>query len=192
MKIDLRKPRYVIPLILLPFLCIFFYVYKSSFGKETPQLAGEESLQTDLASVSDRVRDQTLADKLDAYRNQYRQADGYTAIGTIQEEQASTEAPVTLYNERERQKLDSINRVMKARYGASNSNVAFPVAESQVRGRSVDDTHDNEIMRLNFPFLPSSLSSSLASCPSEQCLTFSTFLKLPCSHAPTRESTKII
>lgn len=145
MKIDLRKPRYVIPLILLPFLCIFFYVYKSSFGKETPQLAGEESLQTDLASVSDRVRDQTLADKLDAYRNQYRQADGYTAIGTIQEEQASTEAPVTLYNERERQKLDSINRVMKARYGASNSNVAFPVAESQVRGRSVDDTHDKAL-----------------------------------------------
>src|SRR5690606_41857614 len=80
MKIDFRKPRYVIPLILLPFLCIFFYVYKSSFGKEIPPQTGEDSLQANLAGVSDQVRDRALADKLDAYRNQYRQADGYTAV----------------------------------------------------------------------------------------------------------------
>src|SRR5690606_21223952 len=130
-----------IPLILLPFLCIFFYVYKSSFGKETPPQAGEDSLQANLAGVSDQVRDRALADKLDAYRNQYSQADGYTAVGTIQEEQTSSEAPVTLYNERERQMLDSIDRAMKNRYG-SNSGAGFPDAVSQVRSGNVDDPHD--------------------------------------------------
>lgn len=145
MKIDFRKPRYVIPLILLPFLCIFFYVYKSSFGKETAPQAGEDSLQTDLAGVSDQVRDRALADKLDAYRNQYRQADGYTAVGTIQEEQTRTEAPVTLYNERERQMLDSIDRAMKNRYGSSGSGAGFPDAVSQVRASSAEDPHDRAL-----------------------------------------------
>lgn len=145
MKIDFRKPRYVIPLILLPFLCIFFYVYKSSFGKDTAPQAGEDSLQTGLAGVSDQVRDQALADKLDAYRNQYRQADGYTAVGTIQEEQTNTEAPVTLYNERERQMLDSIDRAMKNRYGSSSSGTGFPDAVSQVRSGGTDDPHDRAL-----------------------------------------------
>src|SRR5690606_35713564 len=110
MNIDFKKPRYVIPLILLPFLCIFFYVYKSSFGKEQPEQAGKDSLQADLAGVSDQVRNRALSDKLDAYRNQYRQADGYTAIGSLQDEQAIVEEPNTLYNEQERRKLDSIER----------------------------------------------------------------------------------
>ncbi|MEN5057131.1 conjugative transposon protein TraM [Sphingobacterium kitahiroshimense] len=145
MKIDFRKPRYVIPLILLPFLCIFFYVYKSSFGKDIALKAGEDSLQTDLAGVSDQVRDRALADKLDAYRNQYRQADGYTAVGTIQEEQTGTEAPVTLYNERERKMLDSIDRAMKNRYGSSGSGTGFPDAESQIRSSSTDDPHDRAL-----------------------------------------------
>jgi len=144
MKIDFRKPRYVIPLILLPFLCIFFYVYKSSFGKEIPPQTGEDSLQANLAGVSDQVRDRALADKLDAYRNQYRQADGYTAVGTIQEEQTSSEAPATLYNERERQMLDSIDRAMKNRYG-SNSGTGFPDAVSQVRSGNIDGLHDRAL-----------------------------------------------
>src|SRR5690606_17635018 len=118
MTIDFRKPRYVIPLIVLPFLCIFFYIYKGSFGKERAPQAGRESLQTDLAGVSEQVRSRTLSDKLEAYRDQYRQGDGYTAIGHIGEEQVETEVPNTLYNEQERRLLDSIDRAMKARYGS--------------------------------------------------------------------------
>ena len=119
MKIDLKKPKYVIPIIMLPFLCIFFYVYKSSFGKETPKQAGKDSLQVNLAGVSDLVKNRALADKLDAYRNQYKESDGYTAVGQIQEEQIAGQAPGTLYNEHEKRMLDSIDKVMKAKYGAA-------------------------------------------------------------------------
>lgn len=144
MKIDFRKPRYVIPLILLPFLCIFFYVYKSSFGKEQPPEAGEDSLQTDLVGVSDQVRNRALSDKLDAYRNQYKQSDGYTAIGHIQEEQIASQQPGTLYNEEERRMLDSIDRVMKGRYGAS-SGENFPDASSQQPSADREDPHDKAL-----------------------------------------------
>lgn len=117
MKIDFQKPRYVIPLILLPFLCIFFYVYKSSFGKEKGPQAGIDSLQTNLAGVSDQVRNQALTDKLEAYRNEYKKADGYTAIGQIQEEQASNQDLNSLYNDKEKRMLDSIEKAMNRKYG---------------------------------------------------------------------------
>ncbi|WP_262246509.1 conjugative transposon protein TraM [Parapedobacter soli] len=144
MIIDFRKPRYIIPLILLPFLCIFFYAYKSSFGKEQPPKAGGDSLQTDLAEVSDQVRNRALSDKLEAYRDRYRQADGYTAIGHIQEEQAVTETPNTLYNERERQMLDSIDRAMKGRY-SDTSGSDFPDAVDPIRRGDTFDPHDRAL-----------------------------------------------
>ena len=144
MNIDFRKPRYVIPLILLPFLCIFFYVYKSSFGKDEPIQAGKDSLQTDLAGVSDQVRDRALSDKLDAYRNQYRQADGYTAIGSLQEEQADAEVPNTLYNEQERRMLDSIDRAMKGRYGGTQA-TGFPDATDHSRKNGAADPHEKAL-----------------------------------------------
>lgn len=117
MKIDFQKPRYVIPLILLPFLCIFFYIYKSSFGKETGSHAGTDSLQTNLAGVSEQVRNQALTDKLEAYRNEYKKADGYTAIGQIREEQASNQNLNSLYNDKEKRMLDSIEKAMNRKYG---------------------------------------------------------------------------
>ncbi|MGJ1363234.1 conjugative transposon protein TraM [Sphingobacterium spiritivorum] len=144
MNIDFRKPRYVIPLILLPFLCIFFYVYKSSFGKDEPPQAGKDSLQTDISGVSDQVRDRALSDKLDAYRNQYRQADGYTAIGSLQEEQADAEVPNTLYNEQERRMLDSIDRAMKGRYGGTQAG-GFPDATDRSRKTGAADPHEKAL-----------------------------------------------
>ncbi|MBE8714846.1 conjugative transposon protein TraM [Sphingobacterium hungaricum] len=144
MKVDFNKPRYAIPLILLPFLCIFFYVYKSSFGKEEAPQAGEDSLQTELAEVSDQVRNRSLSDKLDAYRNQYKQADGYTAIGHIQEEKLLEEVPNTLYNEHERQMLDSIDRAMKGKYGAKSN--GFPDATLKNVNRA-NDPHERALQQ---------------------------------------------
>jgi len=144
MNIDFNKPKYAIPLILLPFLCIFFYVYKSSFGKDVAPQAGGNSLQTELAEVSEQVRNRSLSDKLDAYRNQYKQADGYTAIGHIQEEELQKVAPNTLYNMQERQTLDSIERVMQG--NSSGKGKGFP--DAYVRPSVYqDDPHQRALQR---------------------------------------------
>ncbi|MFE2861662.1 conjugative transposon protein TraM [Sphingobacterium multivorum] len=113
MKINFRQPRYVLPLIVLPFLCLFFYVYQMGFAKEeVPQQEGDP-LQGQIADVSEDVKNRALSDKLAAYREQYRRGDGYTAIGHLQEERAEQYRFDELYNEEEKRRLDSIERALK-------------------------------------------------------------------------------
>jgi len=113
MKINFRQPRYVLPLIVLPFLCLFFYVYRTGFAKdEIPQQEGDP-LQGQIADVSEDVKNRALSDKLAAYREQYRRGDGYTAIGQLQEERAEQFRFDELYNDEEKRKLDSIERALK-------------------------------------------------------------------------------
>lgn len=119
MKVNFKSPRYVIPLILLPFLCLFFYAWKESFGKPKPIVQGRDSLQYHIADVSDQVKKSTLSDKLDAYRQQYKKADGYTAIGQLQQDTQATAAVPSLYNAKEKEKLDSIRKAMGHKYGGS-------------------------------------------------------------------------
>ncbi|OYD42716.1 conjugative transposon protein TraM [Sphingobacterium cellulitidis] len=113
MKINFRQPRYVLPLLVLPFLCLFFYVYRTGFAKdEAPQQEGDP-LQGQIADVSEDVKNRALSDKLAAYREQYRRGDGYTAIGQLQEERAEQFRFDEMYNEEEKRRLDSIERALK-------------------------------------------------------------------------------
>lgn len=144
MKIDFRKPRYVLPLILMPFLCIFYYAYNSSFGKPQPAQAGKDSLQTALAGVSEQVLNRSLSDKLEAYRNQYKQADGYTAIGHLLEEESAAQTLVNPYNDREKKMLDSIDRELKGRYGGASPR-SFPDAGQRPQPHSSPDEQDRAL-----------------------------------------------
>ncbi len=129
MKINFKQPRYVLPLILLPFLCLFFYAWKSSFGKEEPIAEKGNELQENLVDVSDGVKKKGIEDKLDAFRKQYKDADGYTAVGGIGEEQAIRQQVPDLYNQTEKRMLDSIDREMKRKFGTT--------ANTAPRARSV-------------------------------------------------------
>ena len=106
-----------LPLIALPFVLIFFYAYKSlSAGKATgPQsaLVASDSLQGSLADVSEQVKSQPLASKLSAYRQQYRDGDGYTAIKQLGEDQLQQYRFDELYSREEKQRLDSIEKALK-------------------------------------------------------------------------------
>lgn len=133
MKINFKQPRYMLPLILLPFLCLFFYAWKSSFGKEAPVQQKGNTLQENVADVSDGVKNKGLEDKLDAYRKQYKDADGYTAVGEIGEEKTGKQNVPDLYNQVEKRMLDSIDREMKRKYGNTaaeprRAHSAFPDA----------------------------------------------------------------
>jgi conjugative transposon TraM protein len=120
MKVNFKSPRYMIPLIILPFLCLFFYVYQSSIGKPKPVAKGKDSLQDNVADVSDQVKKSTLSDKLDAYRDQYRKSDGYTAIGKLQDEEKAGQTTPDLYNEQEKHLLDSIEQSLGKKYNKQN------------------------------------------------------------------------
>ena len=113
MKINFRQPRYVLPLIVLPFLCLLFYVYQTGFAKEEEHQQDGDPLQGQIADVSEDVKNRALSDKLAAYREQYRSGDGYTAIGRLQEERAEQFRFDEMYNEEEKRGLDSIERTLK-------------------------------------------------------------------------------
>lgn len=147
MKINFKQPRYMLPLILLPFLCLFFYAWKSSFGKEAPVQQKGNTLQENVADVSEDVKNKGLEDKLDAYRKQYKDADGYTAVGEIGEEQPSAQKVPDLYNQLEKRMLDSIDREMKRKYGniaaPTRGHAAFPDASPKPRPvRNYDPDRD--------------------------------------------------
>lgn len=121
MKINFRQPRYVLPLIILPFLCLFFYVYQTGFAKEEAPGQEGDPLQGQIADVSEDVKNRALSDKLAAYREQYRRGDGYTAIGQLQEERAEQFRFDEMYNEEEKRRLDSIERTLKNQRPFSNN-----------------------------------------------------------------------
>jgi len=116
MKINFKQPKYVLPALALPFLCLFFYVWHSGFSKPKKETAPVAGLNSTVGGVSSSVRKKELADKLDAYRNTYKEADGYTAVNVIPREASSNASFKDSYTGREKQTLDSIDRAMKAKY----------------------------------------------------------------------------
>src|ERR1700744_6466036 len=126
MKVNFKSPRYILPLILLPFFLLLFYTYKSSFGKPKPVVKGKETLQDNVVDVSDQVKKSALTDKLDAYRDQYKKADGYTAINQLQDDTTATSSAPSLYNDAEKRKLDSLKKAVAAKYKRSKSRALTP------------------------------------------------------------------
>lgn len=117
MKVNFKQPKYVLPLILLPFLCLFFFAWSSGFSKKKPLAKESPGLNNSVGEVSAQVRRKQLTDKLDAYRSAYKEADGLTAVNVIPGETSSNPAYNTSgYSDRQKQKLDSIRLAMNQHF----------------------------------------------------------------------------
>lgn len=117
MKINFKQPRYVLPLIAIPFLCLFFYVYHSGTGKKKQETKQQAGMNSSVGDVSTDVKKEKLTDKLDAYKNTYKEADGYTAVSNIPREKSSVAGFDNNYSDQQKKTLDSIDQAMKQRYG---------------------------------------------------------------------------
>jgi len=115
MKIDLKKPKYVIPILMLPFLCFFFYLWQDNRAPDEKTSVKQEGLQPNIGEASAEVRKKQLDDKLNAYRNTYKEADGYTAVVPLDEQQKDGPQLNSSYTEHEKFRLDSIDQAMKAK-----------------------------------------------------------------------------
>src|ERR1700712_4946896 len=83
MTINLKQPKYIIPLLALPFLLLFFYVYQSSSKPKNVPGKKQDGINSTVGEVADNIKKKELASKLDAYRNAYKEADGYTAVSPV-------------------------------------------------------------------------------------------------------------
>ncbi len=154
MKIDFKQQKYVIPIIILPFTFLLFYGYKS-FSKEDSiqESENKEGLQVDVASVSSDVKNKDIGGKLDAFKDTYKDGDGYTAISSIEMEDNRSEKIAGSYNDREKYVLDSINNAFRTKYGEENTthtrggytgNNAFPKPLSAYENRSRSNSMSKE------------------------------------------------
>ena len=116
MKINFKQPKYILPLILLPFLCLFFFVYHSGFAKKKQEAKQEAGINGTVGDVSPDIKKKQLENKLDAYRNTYKDADAYSAVSALPEEKTTNPSYNNNYTDKQKRMLDSINQVMKNRY----------------------------------------------------------------------------
>jgi conjugative transposon TraM protein len=108
MKINFKQPKYILPLVLLPFFCLFYYAWHSSFDKPKQDVTPKAGLNPSVGNVSTDVRKRQLADKLDAFRNTYKEADGMSAVGVIPKESTSNPTYNNDYSDQQKKMLDSI------------------------------------------------------------------------------------
>jgi len=120
-SINFKQPKYVLPLLALPFLCLFFYVYHSSLSAKKPEKAAVSGINGTVGEVSGDIKKKALSDKLDAYRDTYKQADGYTAVSPISPEKTSNAAYNNDYSDKQKHMLDSINAAMKQKFAAGGT-----------------------------------------------------------------------
>ncbi|MEB2786534.1 conjugative transposon protein TraM [Algoriphagus persicinus] len=152
MKIDFKQPKYILPIIMLPFLCLLFYGYKS-FSKEsaTESLQGVSGIQSQVGKASEQIQNKKIDSKIDASRETYKRAnDGYTAIKGLELDVEESSQIKSLYNEEEKRLLDSIDNALKNSgfySGSANaSNTVPPVTQSIPRQQSYSK-EDEELLK---------------------------------------------
>jgi len=148
MKINLRRQKYVLPAIVLPFLLLGFYLYRDTFAEEQVVVVGDYGMQDNIADASADVRSGRMADKLEAYQNTYRDADGYTAITGIGLEEESLPQYENLYSQAEKRRLDSIQHELDRQLEASRKASVNSGRESGYVPRPSTSNSDEELLRL--------------------------------------------
>lgn len=127
MKINFKKPKYIIPAILLPFIILFYYIFSSWGGKSgkpetvdsTFVKAGQQQINPNMPGVSKEISTQNIKDKFEAYQEAYKYNKDNTALDNIDYVHAgnnplpSAYSPEDIRRIRAQKTLDSLNRVLK-------------------------------------------------------------------------------
>jgi hypothetical protein len=169
----LSQPRYVIPLILLPFLFLFYFIFRHWDGSAAAPPAASDTLaagqlNADMPGVARRISEDPVKDKFDAYREAYRHRTDFSMLGNIDGrggEDPLARGDASAYSREEverlqaRKTLDSLSREMaRGRQAVGRELSALPTrsplgpggggARAPQYGRSEEETFLAEIQRL--------------------------------------------
>ena len=92
-KINLKQPKFILPIIFFPFLILGFFVYTSFKSKEHHETAmtladslallQKQGLNPNMPSVSSEVKDATVKDKFDAYQKTFKDQKDFSALNGL-------------------------------------------------------------------------------------------------------------
>ena len=148
MKIDFKQPKYILPLILLPFMLLLNFGMQSFYSEEEKENGGGKAdLQESVGNVSDQVRNRSIDGKLDAFRSRYKRADGYTAIKNMRVEVEQEDEILSQYNEAEKRMLDSIDLALKNTLNQPGSQIERrPAPVLEVNNNPSTQTDEDELI----------------------------------------------
>ncbi len=75
-NISFRQPRYIIPLILLPFFFLFFFIFRHWNGSAQAAVVGQDTVATNqinplMPGVAKQVTEEPVKDKFGAYQEAF-------------------------------------------------------------------------------------------------------------------------
>jgi conjugative transposon TraM protein len=128
MKINFKQPKYVIPLIILPFLTLGFFIFGGKITADQKVTADNkvEGLNTNMPGVDTSISKGEIKDKFSAYQQAFKNVTDQSAMGDIDkpggEGQGIDYKSSYSSTEKERldaqRKMDSLNQVL--RFGQTN------------------------------------------------------------------------
>lgn len=109
-KLNFKQPKYILPLIALPFVLMigyFFIQFTENSGKDKNKLAESKDISTDFGKVGERSE---IKGKADAYADFFdKRTDGRTMIDGFGDEHKSLEKFDDDLSERQKRYIDSMN-----------------------------------------------------------------------------------
>jgi conjugative transposon TraM protein len=185
------QPRYVIPLILLPFLFLFFFIFRHWNGSASTATSSTDSLPSgqlnpDMPGVARRISEDPVKDKFDAYQEAFRNRTDFSMLGNIEgrgqlnpyDDPSSAYSRGEIERLQSQKTLDSLQREMYRGQQAIEQQMRSLPARSPLSsggsgarppqyGRSEEETFLAEIQRLSKEPASSSGSSSNRSSSSD-------------------------
>lgn len=109
-KLNLKQPKYILPLIALPFVLMigyFFNQFSEGMSKDKSQLATSKDISTDFGKVGEQSE---IKGKADAYADFFdKRTDGRTLIDGFGDEQDSLQTFDETLSDRQKRYVDSLN-----------------------------------------------------------------------------------
>ena len=123
MKINFKQPKYVIPLIILPFLIFGFFVLGGKMNADQKAIPNEkfEGINTNMPGVDTSISKGEIKDKFSAYQQAFKNVTDQSAMGDIVKPGSGVQgfdyaSSYTLADKQRleaQRKMDSLNQVLK-------------------------------------------------------------------------------
>jgi len=134
MKIDFKQPKYVIPLIILPFLIFGFFVLGGKMNPDQKEIPEEkvEGFNTNMPGVDTSISKGEIKDKFQAYQQAFKNATDQSAMGDIDPKNTGVQGLnyESSYSSADKQrleaqgKMDSLNEVLHLGQSKIQSKIA--------------------------------------------------------------------
>lgn len=117
-QVDIKKPKYIIPILILPFILGIGWLIKdmiSSAPVEETTLAETEELNLDIPDANLEKRD--IKSKFESLKGAFNKSSDYSSIQTIDKEESvdEIENSGSLYTSEEMKQIDSLNQASRIR-----------------------------------------------------------------------------